>query len=296
MPVEMPLLHRRTMLRAIPSLLPLVASTARAADTLRVGMVPDAGATQVSVLQKAPLRDFLAARTGRPVTLVIPTSYNATVEGLGNASLDIAYLGGLTYVKAHDRYGVLPLVQRGVDRHFHALLIAHAGSGIRTVADLKGKSFAFGDINSTSGHLFPYLALKQAGIDVRADLRSVRYTGSHAATAQAVAAGIVDAGGVDETVFRTMVADGKIPAGAAYVFATSPAFADYVWVARPGLPPATREAVVQAFLGLRHKAAGGANGGADDAVLRILRADGYVRADDAEYATVRAVARELGLL
>jgi phosphonate transport system substrate-binding protein len=261
---------------------------AEAAETLRVGMVPDAGATQVSVLQKAPLRDFLAAATGAPVELIIPTSYNATVEGLGNGSLDIAYLGGLTYAKARARYHVVPLVQRAVDRQFHSLMIAHTGSGIHRIADLKGKNFAFGDINSTSGHLFAYLAMKQAGLDVRKDLASFRYTGSHSATAQAVASGIADAGALDETVLRTMLSDGKIPAGSVEVFYTSPPFADYVWAAREGLSPALQAKVSQAFLRLQP--------GRDDAVLAILRAHAFVRADDAEYDQVRQIARELGLL
>ena len=112
------------------------------------------------------------------------------VEALGDGSLDAAYLGGLTYVKAHDRYGAIPLVQRDVDRQFHSLLIARKQADIHSLKDLKGKTFCFGDINSTSGHLFAYLAMKQAGISVDKDLRSFRYTGSHAATAQAVAAGV----------------------------------------------------------------------------------------------------------
>src|SRR5689334_1546535 len=54
---------------------------ALAADqAVHVGMVPDAGATQVSIEEKVPLRDYLASAIGRPVELVIPTNYNATVE------------------------------------------------------------------------------------------------------------------------------------------------------------------------------------------------------------------------
>src|SRR5271154_5247058 len=82
--------------------------TLRAADKLNVGMVPDAGATQVSIEGKGPLRASLAKCLGTPVNLVIPTNYNATVEGLGNGSLDFAYLGALTYVKARASYNVEP--------------------------------------------------------------------------------------------------------------------------------------------------------------------------------------------
>lgn len=183
---------------------------AKAADPLRIGMVPDAGATQVSVEEKAPLRAYLETAIGRPVDLIIPTNYNATVEGLGNGSLDIAYLGGLTYIKAHERYGVVPLVQREEDRQFHSLFITQATSPIKSLADLKGKRFAFGDINSTSGHMIPDQQMRQAGIDPDKDL-TFRYTGSHAATVKAVEAGAADASSVDETVFKEMTSDGMPP-------------------------------------------------------------------------------------
>ena len=202
-------------------------------EAIRVGMIPDAGATQVSIDQKKPLKDYLASAVGQPVDLIIPTNYNATVEALGNGSLDFAYLGGLTYVKAREQYGVTPLVQRQTDQQFHSLFITQAGSSIHSLADLKGKNFAFGDINSTSGHLMPYLAMKNAGINPDADIK-FRYTGSHAATAKAVEAGVVDAGALDETVFHQMVSNHDIDGSKVRVFFTTPAFVDYVWVARKG--------------------------------------------------------------
>jgi len=257
-----------------------------AADALRVGMVPDAGATQVSIEQKAPLQRYLEQQMGMPVKLVIPTSYNATVEGLGNGSLDVAYLGGLTYVKAHQLYGVVPLVQREVDQQFHALFITRKSTGIEKLAGLKGKTFCFGDINSTSGHLFPYLAMKQAG--VFADLKSSRYTGSHTATAEAVANGVCDAGSLDETVYKSMVSDGKIPGDQMRVFYTTPPFADYVWVARKDLPPAVQAKLAATFMRLEP--------GRDAAVLDILRGQHFVKADPAEYSQVQRVAKELGLM
>src|SRR3546814_2895072 len=53
---------------------------------------------------KAPLQRYLAEKIGTPVSLIIPTNYNATVEALGNGSLDVAYLGGLTYVKRSEEH------------------------------------------------------------------------------------------------------------------------------------------------------------------------------------------------
>ena len=203
----------------------------RGANGIKIGMIPDAGATQVSIEEKTPLREYLAKAIGTPVDLIIPTNYNATVEALGNGSLDFAYLGALTYVKAHQRYGVLPLVQRAADKNFHSLFITQSGSAIHKVADCKGKRFAFGDINSTSGHLIPHQELMKAGVNPDHDLQ-FRFTGSHSATAKAVEGGASDAGALDETVFHSMVMEGKVDGNKVRVFHTSPPFVDYVWVAR----------------------------------------------------------------
>jgi phosphonate transport system substrate-binding protein len=271
---------------AIVALWAAAAGAACAAEPLRIGMVPDAGATQVSVEQKAPLQKYLERQLGRPVKLVIPTNYNATVEGLGNGSLDVAYLGGLTYVKAHARYGVVPLVQRDVDQRFHSLFITRKGGPVKTIAQLKGRTFCFGDINSTSGHLYPYFAMKRAGILPNRSLKSFRYTGSHPATIQAVAVGACDAGAVDETVYKALGDAGKLPP--VTVFQTVGPFADYVWVARKGLPAKEQQAVAQAFLRLQP--------GRDSAVLEILRGKHFVRANAAAYGQVERTAKELGLM
>jgi phosphonate transport system substrate-binding protein len=249
-----------------------------------VGMIPDAGATQVSIQEKAPLRDYLTTQMKREVNLVIPTNYNATVEALGNGSLDFAYLGGLTYVKAHRQYGVVPLVQRTSDLEFHSVFITGGSSAVKSLADLKKKTFAFGDINSTSGHLMPYMELKRAGINVDTDLK-FRYSGSHPATAKAVESGAVDAGALDETVYNSMIAEGKLDKTKVRVFYTSKPFVDYVWVARKDTTAEERERFVQAFIGLKE--------GRDDKVLQVLRGKSFVRANDENYRLIRQVAEEL---
>ncbi len=281
----MPSVARRSFLAAVAAL-PGLSRLSFAAQTVNVGMIPDAGATQVSIEQKAPLRDYLAKTIGSAVNLVIPTNYNATVEALGNASLDFAYLGALTYVKAHERYGVVPLVQRSVDKQFHSLFVTSSPS-VRKLTDLRGKSFAFGDINSTSGHLIPFAELKAAGINPDQDLK-FRYTGSHAATLKAVESGAADAGALDETVYKAMVAAKQVDPAKARLFYTSAPFVDYVWVARKSLDSNLRSKFSAGFLALHQ--------GKDDAVLTILRGTDFVPADDAEYAHIRDIASQLNLL
>ena len=251
---------------------------------INVGMVPDAGATQVSVNEKAPLKVYLEQKLGRPVNLIIPTNYNATVEALGNGSLDFAYLGGLTYIKAHARYNVVPLVQRSTDLQFRSCFITSSNSSIHSLGDLKGKTFAFGDINSTSGHLMPYLEMRQAGVDPNSALK-YRYTGSHPATAKAVESGAVDAGALDETVYNSMISEGKLDPNKVHVFYMSKPFVDYVWVARKDVDPAMQEKFAQAFTDLKERQ--------DDEILKILRGTNFVRANNEEYTVLRLVAEDL---
>lgn len=263
-----------------------LSSPTLAEDLIRVGF-PDPSATAASLEEKKPLQIYLGEALGVPVKLVIPKDYKATIEGLGNGSLDFAYLGAVGYVKARKAFGVVPLVQRDIDKQFHSVFITQAISPIQSIADLKGKRFAFGDAVSTSGSVMPYRALVDAGLDPSKDLEWFRYTGSHVATVQAVAAGVADAGSADETAFKSLVADGKVDASKLRVFYTTPPFVDYVWVARKDVAEPMQKKLVDAFLKLAP--------GADDKVLAILRGQHYVVADDREYQPIVEVAQKLSL-
>jgi phosphonate transport system substrate-binding protein len=195
-------------------------------------------------------------------------------------------LGALEYIRAHNKYGVIPLVQRTSDLHYHSVFITGTDSSIHSLRDLKGKKFAFGDIDSTSAHLMAYRELKQAGIDPETDLRW-RYSGSHPATAAMVANGSVDAGAIDETVFDFLIKGGQLDTSKVRVFYTSKPYLDYVYVAGKHVSESTRERFVHALLALRQ--------GIDDPVLRVLRADKFVAADDREYTVTRRIAHELNM-
>ena len=129
--------------------------------------------------------------------------------------------------------------------------------------------------------------MRKAGINADDDMQ-IRYTGSHAATVKAVEGGAADAGALDETVYHSMISEGKVDGSKVRIFVTSPAFVDYVWVARKDVGGAQREAFAKAFLSLKE--------GKDDAILNILRGKDFVRVDDAEYANIRKIARDLKML
>lgn len=256
--------------------------------TLRVSMIPTTAADKM-LRESGPLEAYLAQATGAKVELTIPLNYAAVVEAFGAGKVDIAYFGGFTYVQAHKRFDAQPLVQRDRDQAFHSLFVTRAGSPIHSLADLKGKRFAFGDVNSTSGHLMPAYFMRQQGVDPGV-IAGALYTGGHDATALAVANGKADAGAIDEAVYARLVKDGKLDAAALEVFYTTPPFFDYVWAARKALDPALADAFRRAMLALdagnpQHKP-----------VLDLLQATRYVPADDASYGPLREAATAAGLL
>ncbi len=261
----------------------LVPNLVRAAEDLHVAFVPEIATTPASISAKQPFVDWLSKAVGRNVNLIIPTNYAATVEAVGNGSVDLAYFGGLAYLKAEAHYGVVPQVQRAEDRAFHSLFITNSPD-VKTLQDLRGKTFAFGDVLSTSGHLIPAKELLEAGLDPTKDL-TTRFSGNHTNTALAVNSGQVLAGGLDETVYHALVAQGTIDPAKVRVFKTSAPFVDYVWTTSKSLDDATAANIKAAFLALK-----------DPAVLSILRGTKYVVATNAEYAPLRKVAQQLQML
>ena len=276
-----------TCLALVALLLPLPAAAAQ--DVLRVAMIPDVNPSRL-IRDSQPLVKYLERQTGKRVELVVPTNYAAVVEALVNDQVDFAYLGAFTYVQANRRAGVVPVVQRVEDRNFHSLIIVRPNDGIEQLYDLEGTTFAFGDVNSTSGHLMPSYFLRQLGFDPKRYFSRVVYTGGHDATAFAVANGKVDAGAIDETVYKRLLEKGTIKPSQLKVLYTTPAFTDYVWAARKGLDAATREKLAKAYLSLDPADP------EDKKLLALLRGTRFVRADDKSYDKVREAARAVGLL
>jgi phosphonate transport system substrate-binding protein len=255
---------------------------------LRMTMIPTTDPGKV-VRESQPLVSYLEKETGAKVELTVPTNYAAAVEAIASDQVDIAYLGGFTYVQASKRAGVVPLVQRDRDQNFHSLFITQQDSNINSLTDLKGHTFAFGDVNSTSGHLMPEYFMREAKVDPGVIDQAI-YSGGHDATALAVANKKVDAGALDETVYQRMVKDGKIDPSRVKVFYTTPPFYDYIWVARKGLDPKFAEGFKAAFLKLD------ASNPTHKPILDLLNAAKYVKAVDSNYDKLRQAAKDSGLL
>ena len=261
-----------------------------APPTLRVGLVPNQAPDRVKA-QYRPFGAYLETALSRPVELFVATDYTGVVEAMASDKLDLAYFGGLTYVQAERRADVVPMVTE-VDRetstpHYYSAIIVKADSSIRTVADIKGKKFAFGDINSTSGSLYPRIMLDRAGVAGVKDFEDPQrfvYTGGHDATTLAVVNGTVDAGGVEKRVMQRLLDAGTVKADAVRVVEQTLVMG-YPWVARAKLDRGLQARIAQAFLDMK-----------DAELLQLMRAERYVRVSRDDYDEVRREAKRLGLV
>ncbi|NCZ48230.1 MAG: phosphate/phosphite/phosphonate ABC transporter substrate-binding protein, partial [Betaproteobacteria bacterium] len=179
---------------------------AHAADVLRITTIPEEAASE-QIRKFTPLANYLQKRLGLKVEFRPVADYPAAVEALVNKQIELAWLGGLTFVQADIRSGgkVIPILQREEDSKFRSVFISQTNSGIKKLGDLKGKTLTFGSSSSTSGHLMPRSYMLEAGLNPEKDLSRVAYSGAHDASIAAVVSGRVDAAAVDMTVWKKFV-------------------------------------------------------------------------------------------
>ena len=274
----------------LPAVLAFSALAAQAQAVFKVTAIPDESPTELA-RKAAPLVKYLEKALGRPVEFTPVTDYAAAVEALANKQVDLAWFGGFTFVQANVRSGgkAVPLVQRSEDAQFRSVFIT-SSPAIKTLADLKGKSVSFGSASSTSGHLMPRSYLLQAQIDPDKDFKRVAFSGAHDATIAAVAAGKVEAGALNASVWEKFVAEGKVDTAKVKVFYTTPGYFDYNWTVHADMPAAQREKLTQAFLNLDASTPEGKE------ILALQRATRFIATKPENYQGIEQAARSAGLL
>lgn len=259
--------------------------------TLRVSAIPDEAPTEL--LRKfEPLGAYLQKELGIPVQFVPVTDYAASVEALAAGKLDLVWYGGFTHVQARKRTKgtAYAIVMREADLQFRSKFIARADAGINSLQDLKGKTFAFGSVGSTSGHLMPRYFLKQEKLSPEQDFSKVSFSGAHDATVKWVETGKVDAGALNESVWDKLVEGGKVDATKVKVFWTTPPYVDYNWTVRGDLDRVFVSRLTRAFLNLDVKNPD------HKPILELQRAQYYVLAREDDFVSIEDAAKAADLL
>jgi phosphonate transport system substrate-binding protein len=202
---------------------------------LVIAFVPSGDTGKITKAGTA-IADCLSQMTGLSFKIEVGTSYAASIEAMGADKAQVGFLNTFSVLLAEAKYGIIPVLgnlrkyatnavdpdqdlKGQMEPFYKAEFITKADSGIKTLADLKGKSFCFVEPNSASGYIVPRIILKANGIDPDKDLSATTNAGSHNNVAIAVYKGDCDAG----VVFIDILTD-----AAANLKATYPDIADKV--------------------------------------------------------------------
>ncbi|OFX13234.1 MAG: hypothetical protein A2Z18_08290 [Armatimonadetes bacterium RBG_16_58_9] len=264
------------------------------ANPIKMALVPSLD-TQKLVKSGEMLGEMLERETGLKFDVSVPVSYAAVVAAMGAGTVDVGWLSPLPYVLARDQYGVEVVLTTVRDNStvYWSFIIARTDTGISTLADLKGKTFAYGDPVSTSGCLYAKDLIRRSGYDPDKFFSQVQYAGAHDKVVMAVYNKQVDGGAIYGGVVsdaREKVADTiKDVMDKTRVVSKSMSIPNDTVSARKGLPPEIVRKVADGLMKIAKSDEGRI------AVMDLYGIDGFVKAKDSDYDSVRQVAQTEGI-
>ncbi len=221
-----------------------------------------------------PLTRYLSEKLNRPVSLKLSPNMGAAIKEVADKNVDLAYLTPVAYLKAHARGGakiVAKTVTKG-KASFQLMIVVKKDSPYKTIADLKGKTFAFGDKRA----LLQRAVVVGAGINME-DFSDYKFIGHYDNIARAVVNGDFDAGILKDTMAFAWQGKGL------RILAESPALPPYNIAASGDIDDDTLARLKDAFLNLDKN---------NPMHLQVIKAvdkkyDGFAATSDAEYDVVR---------
>lgn len=256
-------------------------------QVLTVGLIPSED-SRAMIANSQKMMDMLSAALGMPVKPFVAADYNGVIEALRSKRLDVAYLGPFSYVLGAtianiEAFAVAETKKAG-RTYYHSQVVAHKDSGIKTVADLKGKTFAFVDPSSTSGHLFPKAGLMKAGFNTDKDFGRVIFSGSHDSSAIAVQNKKIDAAAIADRILDAAIAKGLAKREDLVEVWRSDPIPESPTVWRTDLPADLKQRVQAAFMQVKDIP------WSDQGML-----NGFMPTNDAAYNVIRDTAKLLNL-
>ncbi|MEM8882684.1 MAG: phosphate/phosphite/phosphonate ABC transporter substrate-binding protein [Planctomycetota bacterium] len=252
-------------------------------DTLKVAVLPDEDPSKL-IKDNEKFVAYLEEKIGKKIELVPMTDYSTMVESMRSGRLHLAYFGPLSYCLCKQKAEIEAFAaktKKGKAK-YRSIIIGNKAAGIATVADIKGKTMAYGDPASTSSHLIPKSVLAGDGLTVDKDYKE-QFLGAHDAVALNVQSGNAQAGGLSEPIFESLVERGVIKLDKVNRVKHSDWFPQYPWAMQSNLAPELKEKIKTAFYELK-----------DEEILKPLKASGFVPIEDKDYDVVRNLATLLG--
>jgi phosphonate transport system substrate-binding protein len=257
---------------------------------LVLGFVPSLEADKIVDTAK-PMADFVSQEIGVPIETFVPPNYVGLIEAMDSGKVDIAALAPFAYVLANDQVGAKLLLKTSREGKvtYHAMFVARADSGIKSIEDAQGKRMAFVDPQSASGYLFPAAYLKTKGYDPETFFSQTKFAGSHDNAVRAVYNGDVDVAVVyDDARTKVQSTLPDVKEKVVKIGQTEEIPNDTISV-RKNLDPALAEKIKAAFLKYAQTPEG------KKTLMDVYEIDGLVEAQDTDYDVVRQTAQAMGV-
>ncbi|MFC1769425.1 phosphate/phosphite/phosphonate ABC transporter substrate-binding protein [Nitrospirota bacterium] len=251
----------------------------KAHDTLILAVHPYLTPSEI-VERFSPLAGILSHETGIDIEVSVSTDYQSHLDRVGRGEVALAYMGPAAYVKLVDIYGPRPLL--GVlevkgKTGFQGVIITSEAAGVKSLLDLKGKRFAFGDPESTMSHLVPRAMMLKSGI-TEDKLVGFEHLSNHDNVALSVLTGNFDAGAVKEEVFRKYEPQGLVEV------VRTPVISEHLIVANPAMDNELVGKLREVLLRLDSTPDGA------EAIRKIKKsATGFKQVQDKNYDSLRGI-------
>jgi phosphonate transport system substrate-binding protein len=206
------------------------------------------------------------------ISIKIFRSYEEANDAIIRGDVDFVRFGPASYITAKDRNSnirLLAIEKRKGKTRFNGAIIVPAHSSVVSIKELKGRTFAFGDKNSTIGRYLSQGELVRAGVHGR-DLDSFTYLGRHDKVFKAVALSKFDAGALKETTVSRYNKGKKVRVIHRFETVTKP------WLSRGGLNEQTFKAIKASLVALK-----------DPQILKELKVSGFAMVDDTFFAKTK---------
>lgn len=270
-----------------------VATVAMAADFVFTA-IPDQDETQLRK-RFGKVAKYLSTSLGVTVKYVPVKSYAAAVTAFRNNQVQLAWFGGLSGVRARELVkGSRAIAQGKKDPFFETYFIAHKSTGLKPSKafpkGIAGRTFTFGSKGSTSGRLMPEFHIRAAfGKLPKKVFKKVGFSGNHSRTVALVQSGAYEVGAVNYKVWNREVKSGKIDLSKVTLIWKTPPYPDYQWTMRGDVNK-------QFGKGFGKKVQGALLTMNDPDLLKSFPRDGFIAAQNSDYAPIKETAKKLGLI
>jgi len=270
---------------------PREAKKALGQQELLIGLIPEQNVFRQRE-RYLTLRKYLSERLGITVNFTSLSRYGNLLARFSEEKIDGAFFGSFTYALAHSQLGVEPLarpVNLDGTSTYHGYIFVRKDSGIRNVADMRGKRFAFVERATMAGYLFPLAWFRENGIaDPHSYLGESFLAGSHDAAIQAVLNKEADIGAAKNTMYDQMAVENPGLQKELVILATSGVVPQNCLAVRKDLDPELKNALRRVLTEMDKDKDG-------IEALRRFGARGFIETSDGDYEYLYKLSSEVGI-